>query len=295
MSHRLETPPIIGLPNLVVEPAFSQGTPELTKEPSKRALFLIKEQLKQQQDCDGFYKKIESPHDELTGMPLPVLPPEEVPSFKDPTSANWHHHYHPGKDKLLTSINGLALRHVRVQILPIDTHNDYHSIFEGPPLPTTNEQRFGQIVLACAGYVPSHAIDVYGDDPTEKVELGAKNRNRLQTTGELEVRGQVNLAAFMKNYLIRQDFSHVKESIIDEFIESRDNDRRWFLGHWLLAIASEIAVEPLEPVYKQALDEGLIDKTQKKLPTIVKEHVNGRKISLKTIRALRRHLARQSQ
>ena len=243
---------------------------------------------------DHEHQKLKAPVDPLTRMPLPVLPPADIPHSGSKESVNWHHHYHPSNDKLLTSINGLAVRHVRLQLLPeVSYHNKYHSIFKGPEeLPRTNEARFGHIVLACAGYVPGLAIDVNSDNPIEAVELDPSLRQRLQSSGELEVRGSSNIATFIKKHLVRQDFSHVSETVIEEFLTTRDLDRRWFLGHWLLAIASEIALEPVNPIYRQALNEGLIHKPTKKLPNIVKSYVNGRKTSHKAIKSLHKQLAR---
>jgi hypothetical protein len=161
------------------------------KEPNTRALFLVPESGKEF-----------APVDELTQMPLPVMPPRRMPPHGKPEIANWHHHYHPSNSKLLTSAAGLAVRHVRVQLLPVEKyHNQYHRIFEGPVyLPKTNAERFGQIILACAGYVPPHAIDVHKDDPTEPVLLSTRMKHRLQKGREIEVRGHTNIGGFIFNF-----------------------------------------------------------------------------------------------
>lgn len=242
------------------------------------------------QDC----VKLLAPVDELTGVPLPIKPPLEVPPFGRPDLANWHHLYHPSNSKLLTTSSGLAIRHSRLQLLPVATHhNYYHHLFEQPSrLPRTNAQRFGQLIITMAGYIPSHAIDLHADDPTIAVPLSTRLRQRLQTSGELEARGQGNIAGFIKDYLVVQDLSHVKETVIEEFLDTHDMDRKNFLGHWLLAIASEVAVEPVKPIYKQALDEGLI-MHKKKLPNLAKQTVNGRKTSHKAIKALHKKLSKK--
>jgi hypothetical protein len=116
-------------------------------------------------------------------------------------------------------------------------------------------------------------------------------RHRLQNSGEIQVRGQTNIARFMRDYLIDQDLSVVDDSIIQEFVTTGSIERKKYLGHWLLAIASEIAVEPVKPVYRQALEEGLITPGLK-LPNIVKSQINGRKTSDKAIKALHRRLTR---
>ncbi len=233
-----------------------------------------------------------APVDKLTKMPLPVLPPNRATIRT--VEANWHHHYHPSSSKLLTSAAGLAVRHARLQLLPVKSHhNRYHSIFEGPEhLPTSNDERFGQIILACAGYIPNYAIDVYQDDPTEPVILSSRIRKRLQTSGEIALRGHTNIGSFMKDHLVRQDFSQVEDSIIEEFLTTRNFDRRKELGHWLLEVASEIAVEPIQPIYSQALEEGLIIP-EAGLPSLAKEHVlKSRKTSQRALKALHRKLSK---
>lgn len=234
-----------------------------------------------------------APTDPLTKMPLPILPPADMEAYAA-SELNWHHHYHPANSNLLTSPAGLAVRHVRLQHLPILSHHDvYHSMFDGPVLPRTNAQRFGHIVLASAGYIPGEAIDVHSDDPSSAVRLSKKMRRRLQSSGEIETRGHANISEFIKDYLVRQDLSHVDDSIIDEFINTTSIERKKYLGHWLLAIASEVAVEPVEPIYHQALSEGLIISPKSKLPNIVKSQINGRNISKKAISSLHKRFMQQ--
>jgi hypothetical protein len=242
---------------------------------------------------EKIYKYGLAPVDELTKMPLPILPPDEIPPFDNNLEANWHHLYHPSHDKLLNSASGLAVRHLRLQLLPVKTHHSvYHNLFERPEFLTrTNEQRFGHVILGVAGYIPRYAIDLHADNPVQPVIMSNKQRRRLQSGGEIQLRGQSNISNFIKNHLIRQDFSNVNESVIEEFIETRNVDRKRFLGHWLLAIASEVATEPVSPVYKQALDEGLVIRKYK-LPSLAKAHVNGHKTSEKAIKGLHKRLAK---
>ncbi len=260
------------------------------KELQPGALFLNGRPYWSRGDSKG---KVSAPVDELTKMPLPVLPPPQIPSRSKPERANWHHHYHPSNSELLSSVAGLAVRHARLQLLPLKTYHDvYHGIFVGPEfLPRTNEERFGHIVLSCVGYVPPEAIDVHSDDPTAPVALTKRMRRRLQTSGELDVRGQANISNFMKDYLVKQDLSVVDESIIEEFLTTKEIEKKRELGHYLLSIASEVAVEPVIPVYQQALEEGLIfDRIR--LPNLVKSQINGPKISSRAIKALHKRLTK---
>lgn len=276
-------------------PVFS---PELIPAPSRaepyeepaRALFLVAAQ----EEVEQTAIKKTSPVDPLSHMPLPILPTDTIPRIIDGKRANWHHHYHPSDDPLLTSISGLAVRHLRLQLLPVKTrHQVYHNMFIGPEeLPETNDQRFGHIILACAGYLPRLAVDVRKDDPSEPVVMTNKMYERLQTSGEIAIRGQGNISNFIRSHLVLQNFSHVNESVIDEFLHTPNMNRKRYLGHWLLAIASEIATEPLEPIYHQALDSGLV-RQKKKLPNVAKTALIGQKTQDKAIKDLHRRLIRQ--
>jgi len=278
------------------EPAFlPESIPALMQseqEEPTRALFLVETP---ERSLDASSKGT-VPVDPLTRMPLPILPTGSIPRLADGRHANWHHHYHPSDDPLLTSISGLAIRHLRLQLLPVKSrHQVYHNLFTGPEeLPETSEQRFGHIVLACAGYVPRYAIDVRKDDPAEPVTMAKKMHERLQTSGEIKVRGQGNIANFIRRHLVLQNFSHVEDSIIEEFLTTSSINRKRYLGHWLLAIASEIATEPIKPIYRQALDEGLVS-SNKKLPNIAKAALSGQKTQDKAIKDLHRRLTKQHQ
>ena len=113
-----------------------------------------------------------TPTDELSGLPLPLLPVEEVLPTDDGQVANWHHHFHPASDPALTETSGgKALRAARIQLVPIGHHNytenAYHRFYVGPPIPTERDEQLGMAVLSCAGYVPERAIDVSTGEPHE--------------------------------------------------------------------------------------------------------------------------------
>lgn len=242
------------------------------------------------------YGKSFAPVDPLTGVPLPLLPPAETPPFNMPHVANWHHHYHPSVSPRLTSKPaGLAIRHSRLQLVPVEQHRLYHHKFVAPErLPWGYAERFGHIVMACAGYIPEYAIDVYKDDPMEPVLIDNKTRHRLQTSGEIAVRGHTGISQFLKDYVVRQDLSHVNESLIEEFLFTKNEMRKKYLGHWLLAMATEKATEPLELTYRQARKEGLINPSNTtKLPNVVKARLNGRKTNPKVLRHLHKRLLLQ--
>lgn len=118
-----------------------------------------------------------TPVDEVSGIPLPILPQELLPS-DNPAKANWHHPWHASSAPELQTLGGKALRHSRVQLVRTTDHNEgdrtrgkltYHDFYIGPKLPSDEPTQFNACVLACAGYIPERAIDLRGDEPAEVI------------------------------------------------------------------------------------------------------------------------------
>lgn len=114
--------------------------------------------------------ELETPTDEFSGLPLPLMPTDELLPNDNGSVANWHHQFHPSTSPVLTdSIGGRALRCSRIQLVPVEHHNftetAYHRFYAGPPIPEDPAEQFGIAVLSCAGYMPEYAIDVSTGDP----------------------------------------------------------------------------------------------------------------------------------
>jgi hypothetical protein len=198
-----------------------------------------------------------SPVDE-TGMPLPLAPTGLSPFEKD--NSDWHHHFHPRRSELLTGSNGaLAVRHSRVQITHRTQHDRYHQVFEGPPLPETETYQFSLVVLASAGYIPSQAVDSRSRRGPKIVKVKDAQRQRLWESGEIRPDNLTVIRAFLGEFAVKQDLTDVNEGTIDEFLHTHDQDRKKYLGHWLLAHAIDHATEPVLPVYSLARRRGLIN------------------------------------
>jgi hypothetical protein len=209
----------------------------------------------------------QTPADQKSGLPLPILP------FENAHETSWHHHAHPRNVKALKEAGGMVVRTVRVQQVAgpsgaaifdeagrVDAkygpHQRYHLFYGGPPLPETRREQFEYCVWASAGYVPKEALDVSGDSP-EIVSMTSEKILLLKDR-DLNISDRSTLSAFLKDYLFDQDLSHVKGEMIDEFVSTNDDSRKRFLGHWLLAQASEKATEPLEPTFREAYKVGLV-------------------------------------
>jgi hypothetical protein len=115
-------------------------------------------------------KSGKSPVDELTGMPLPIAPTEDLTSLSS-NQINEHHHFFPRLSPALrNSLGGRALRVSRIQRVASTQHNfgenPYHKFFqEGPHIPTDAATQLGMCVLACAGYIPPQTVDTSSGEP----------------------------------------------------------------------------------------------------------------------------------
>lgn len=204
-----------------------------------------------------------TPIDQSTGIPLPLVP---IQNSFDPRSpeVNWHHHFHPRRSPLLSHElpGGVALRTARLQrAFKHGNHKEYHQFFQGPPLPESVEDRFRTIVLAHAGYIPSHAILMRKHSMPKVVKMSEKQRDQLWHEGHIRSGSPGEVRNFLGAYILGQDLSDVSEGIIDEFVTTDSRQRKRFLGNWLLAQAIERASAPLAPTYREAWKEGKIPHT----------------------------------
>ena len=118
-----------------------------------------------------------TPVDELTGIPLPLMPYDILPA-NQPEIANWNHAWHPSSAPELQSIGGHALRNSRLQLVLATDHNmysrttgrpTYHDLYKGPELITDEVKQFKICVLSAAGYIPDRAIDLHGGSDGPRV------------------------------------------------------------------------------------------------------------------------------
>lgn len=202
------------------------------------------------------------------GIPLPLVPIENLAEIpKDQT--NWHHHFHPRTNPALIEEGGSVIRTARLQkSLKFGNHEQYHQYYTGPPLPDTSEERFRIAVLARAGYVPERGILMRGRDETPReVVLSRYQRHLLTYEGQLKPGSAGDTREFIGKFILAQDLSDIKISLIDELLHSKDTGRKQFLGYWMLSQAIERAVLPIADDYRRAWAD-------KKIPTTlpVKPH-----------------------
>lgn len=208
-----------------------------------------------------------TPTDTYSGMPWVIAPPNYPLPNRRSDLADDNHAFHPAKSPLLDTMAGQALRHSRLQRVDwYDHHMVYHKHFYGPDLPTDEAEIFRRVVFAVARYIPDMALNCNDYEP-RAVRLTHEEKARLWQTNELRVARPIIVRNFLASYVTRQDLSHISEHLIDEFLYSPDKKRQWYLGHWLLSQAAQVATEPINDMYRDAVKRGsvapnLTSKTQ---------------------------------
>ncbi len=191
-----------------------------------------------------------TPTDELTGLPLPLVPLDELSHDLD-----WHHHQHPRRSPILKrDLGGSAVRQSRLQLYDYELHHlGYHHTYFGPPLPETEEEQFATTIMSVAGYMPDFALDFQSNEP-RIVRLRPEQRQQLQTSGEIRIGSADVIKNFIRGYVLSQPIDSVNISglTIEEFVTTKDHERRRVLGHNLLGLITDKATEPINETYYQA-------------------------------------------
>jgi len=197
---------------------------------------------------------LETPIDEMTRLPLPLIPVD------NPRYPDWHHHFHPKRSSFLQGVGGRAVRNARLQKFDYAVHHyDYHGNYLGPPLPETIEEQFSAVIMSVAGFIPEHGIAFQGHEP-RIAKLSPELRHRLQTSGEIKIGSIDVVRQFLRSYVLSRDIAEINtnELTIEEFITTKDSERRRVLGHNLLGLITNVATEHVDETYHQARQKELI-------------------------------------
>lgn len=177
---------------------------------------------------------------------------------------DWHHAWHDRLNPRLQGVGGVALRVSRVQLTNYDAHHlDYHGWnFIGPYLPVTDEQRLRPVVMAAAGYIPEYAIAFDRESTPKIVPLSAHTRQNLWKRHAIKVEKPGDVRDFLAAYILRQDYNSFSGSVIDEFLNTKNERKRCELGNMILSYGLRQAVNPFSLDYKRAYKSELLPPTQ---------------------------------
>ncbi len=226
------------------------------------------------------------------GIPLPLVPIEDIATTQK--DLNWHHHFHPRYDPLLTTEGGRAIRVARLQLAYTNgNHREYHNYFDGPPLPKNPEEQARIAMLTRAGFVPEHGILMRGRDRKPLiVRLNTRQRLLLQSEVQLKQGSTDTTRGFLGNFVLAQDLSDIKPSRIDQFLHTTDPQHKLFLGRMLLSEAIQRATLPVAGDYRRAWAAGQIPYSQSARPHKFLRNALGRTAQrTKLVRQLEQKLA----
>lgn len=228
---------------------------------------------------DSESKGYETPVDEETGLPIPILPTQALSSSGN-MFVDFHHNFHPAEVLLSGDDAARALRHSRGQDLPRWLHEHYHNYFAGPRLPASREEMFRTCVLACAGVVPRQAIDFSRQGPLIRQSLNDDDYKRIVQTVRHEGAQRADagryyrnrIGIFFANYAIEQSIQEVvSEQVIEQFLMSKDEGERKMLGNLMLREAIQLSVDPVRDIHAGLRKQGLVHRPPAQLSAIVKD------------------------
>lgn len=208
-----------------------------------------------------------TPTDEMSGLPLAIAPKCEWLPMHNAQIADEHHGWHRKSAPLLNTLAGLALRNSWLQLIERDLHNEgpfrYHKHFSGPSLSIDEVDIFSRITLACAGFIPDHVIDTQKGDsglsfvrPITKKEaefLRTPSENNIFTYRYIQYRYEP-IKEFFQGYTL----NHVSHEEVDEFLHTKNLERKKEIGRLLLQNAVELVTDDIKAKYLLTKKQGLL-------------------------------------
>ncbi len=244
-------------------PAKHQSREHDVSAPQNGADFLFAEKYKKILKSLHYHKGYQfTPMDETTMIPYPLLPHEGSPA-----KLSLHHAAHPrGRKELINTDNGDVIRTARMQWVagpagsvalgkkPTDLHQPhqrYHYFYKGLEwLPSTEDEQFAYGVWAGSLYVPDFGLDVSGEKA--KVRKLTEAQKDLLHAGQIKIGAPEYLNLFLRRYVIKHGVPYVDGMIIDDFMNTEDNDSRINIGRKILRQASESVTEPIQTDFEKA-------------------------------------------
>ncbi|MDQ3123580.1 MAG: hypothetical protein M3Q14_02770 [bacterium] len=222
---------------------------------------------------------------DVYGMPYPIHPYEPLNGHQ-PTWTDDHHSFYQRNAPELQGDDGRAVRYSRCLTVARWLHNNFHTAYPDgtESLPQTRQDKFAIAVLAAAGYMPREAVDVRDPKNPGLVEMSDKIYNYVQHYKnmhfELKTRknepkknqgyAKKHIGKFFAQYAQEQDLTHLGREVIRDFLDTRKSvETRRRLGMMILHDAIELAAIPVDPIYMEALDLGLVKYKKPKVTDIV--------------------------
>ena len=238
--------------------------------------------------ADGYY-----PIDPEIGLPYPVM----VFGLKKYREQTYRHNSHhpesprkaielegnlPLKDprNLLLQVDsfsyeqiaGIAVRVSRVYRLDPAIHMMLHAQNpNGTRLARSNVDKFARVVKNLSGIISRHAYDPTAPEGS-RIRRMSPDNFKEQTTAfwvypeeyafeRPEGYQRIFIAHFLTRFMAEQDISYVNRSLIDEFVSSKDPNRRFKIGQKLMRAATAVSIDPLQEPFKRYKRLGLVQSS----------------------------------
>lgn len=210
-----------------------------------------------------------APTCEVTGLPLPILPPgpRENGAFLFPRlptdfATNDHHAWFDEKKIKKLGDGGEALQNSRIQNIDWYYHKNFHDMFGdiAREVPADDSELFRLAVTSIAGVIPKTAVDVSRRGEYKIVELNEDQH--VQIASKIAIDQRKPIAEFFANYATKQDLTNVVDELkIEEFLDERTlYSRKYEIARQMLGGVIDLSLENLD-LYtqeKELKDQGLI-------------------------------------
>jgi len=204
-------------------------------------------------------KQLMAPLERETGRPLPII------SDHLDQKANKHHVFYYERFYKEGSLGQQAVRLSSLQLTNSVDHRKFHDEFPGgTAFPTTSGEEFNLTILGGAGYISRFGVRMRRGGGVI-TEMSKKETQKLRTprifSTETSWDNLNKMADFLLEYSIDQSFDDVKEKYIEEFLSIKQADahvnarlqkRKQHLAMKLTNTAIAVAVDPIEPLFKEA-------------------------------------------
>ncbi len=215
-----------------------------------------------------------APTCEVTGLPLPILPPGPrengaflYPHLPEDIPANNHHAWFEARKVRGMGLAGEALQNSRIQKVDWYVHKNFHEIFSrGPELPNGKDRKdklFALGVKAVAGVIPIQAVDVGKERNVHEI-VNLTPDQHLQIAQNTAIDQRKPIARFLADYAARQKITGVvDELVIEQFLDRRtDYVRKREIARTMLGGAVDLSLDNvgLYDEEKELKDQGLIAK-----------------------------------
>jgi hypothetical protein len=200
-----------------------------------------------------------APTDEITGFPYLIAPKKMWLPLDNPDVANRHHVMHPGNDPFFRTVAGAAVRCCMVQTTEVELHNygveTYHQSYKESWYRRDVKGVLSTVIPAVAGVLPGGVIEMSSRGPIERL-MTTKEREYFLTphpTDKFGYRylsyGYGQIRDFLSEVVTSQDLSHIRQSRIDEFLNTTDRDKKKKIGHMLLLSAIGVTSDLIREDY----------------------------------------------